>query len=147
MMAFTPLPYLVRNWVWYRDPIAFFGTSIFRNPNFHVSFEKELVRSQRHLNDVGWSELPGESTLGGPETRAESWTDLSAGAYRGVGLLWPRKPNPGNRGAWSWVLLSGKRSGAVPDIRSPIRLDGAGVCVEPAPASVGCWARCRLPSW
>src|SRR5260370_32511271 len=37
VMAIVPLPYLIRNWVWFHNPVAPFGNSVFRNPYFHVS--------------------------------------------------------------------------------------------------------------
>ena len=65
--ALAPAPYLVRNWVWLENPIAFFGNSIFPNPNFHVSFERDLISGQVHLNGITWKEIPRELTLGGPK--------------------------------------------------------------------------------
>jgi len=89
MMSLTPLPYLARNWVWYHDPIAFFGNSIFRNPNFHVSFEEEYARSQRHLNGVSWSELPRELTLGGSKLEQNLGPVYILAPIAVLGLLWP----------------------------------------------------------
>jgi hypothetical protein len=90
MMAVTPLPYLVRNSVWYGNPVAPFANSIFRNPNFHVSFEQDYVRSQSHLNDVSWSELPRELTLGGPKLGQNLGPIYLLAPIAVAGLLWPQ---------------------------------------------------------
>ncbi|PWT99950.1 MAG: hypothetical protein C5B51_26080 [Terriglobia bacterium] len=63
-LALTPLPYLVRNWLWFQNPIAFFGNSAFPNPYFHISFESAYIQGQAHLNGVTWRDLPRELTLG-----------------------------------------------------------------------------------
>jgi hypothetical protein len=93
LVALFPLPYFVRNCVWFHNPIAFFGNSIFRNPYFHVSFEKEFVRSQAHLNGVTWSDLPLNLTVGG------SKLPESLGA---IYLLAPIALLCGGRRAASW---------------------------------------------
>lgn len=88
-MALMPAPYLVRNWVWYQNPIAFFGNSIFRNRNFHVSLEAEFIRDQMHFDGVAWRELPRELTIG-----AKFGQNLGAVYFLApvalLGLLWPK---------------------------------------------------------
>jgi len=58
-------PYLMRNALWFDNPIAFFGNSIFRNPRFHVSFELDYIANQAHLNNLEWKDMPLQLTLGG----------------------------------------------------------------------------------
>ena len=89
MMALLPMPYLLRNWVWYRNPIAPFGNAIFRNPNFHVSIEREYIYTQMHLNGVSWSELPRELTLGGPKLEQNLGPIYLLAPIALAGLLWP----------------------------------------------------------
>jgi dolichyl-phosphate-mannose-protein mannosyltransferase len=89
MMALLPMPYLIRNWIWYRDPVAFFGNSIFPNPVFHASFEREYVDAQKHLNGVNWSELPRELTLGGPKLEQNLGPIYLLAPVALLGFLWP----------------------------------------------------------
>jgi len=90
LMALAPAPYLARNWVWYHDPLAPFASSIFRNPNFHVSYEEVLNQSQRHLNGVTWSELPRELTLGGPKLEQNLGPVYLLAPLAVLGLFWPQ---------------------------------------------------------
>lgn len=90
VMALTPTPYLVRDWVWYHDPIAFFGSSLFRNPNFHVSFEEDYLRTESHLNDVTWTELPRELTMGGPKLPQNLGPIYLLAPIAVAGLFWPQ---------------------------------------------------------
>lgn len=60
-------PYFVRNWIWYHDPIAFFGNAIFPNPYFHLSFEEGFVKNHGNLHQLKWSDLPLELTLDRPK--------------------------------------------------------------------------------
>jgi hypothetical protein len=64
-MAVAPLPYIVKNWFWFHNPVAFFGNSIFPNPYFHVSFEKSYIYNMVHLNGITWRQVPWEITVGG----------------------------------------------------------------------------------
>ena len=63
--AAVSLPYFIRNYCWFQNPIAFFGNSFFPNPYFHASSEQSYIQGQIHLNGVTWSELPMELTIGG----------------------------------------------------------------------------------
>ncbi len=58
------IPWLVRNTLWFQNPFAPFLNSLFPNPYFHISFEKEygLLRRSQLLN--GWRDFPLEATLG-----------------------------------------------------------------------------------
>jgi len=64
--ALAPTPYLVRNWIWYRNPVAFFGNSFFPNPYFSVAFERFYVHGNAHANGVTWAEVPKGLVFGGP---------------------------------------------------------------------------------
>lgn len=89
-MAIAPATYLIRNAVWYQNPIAFFGNSIFRNPWFHISFERGYIEGMSHLRGVTLAELPRELTVGGDKI-GESFGPAFALLPLGlVGLAWPR---------------------------------------------------------
>ena len=90
LFALAPAPYLARNWFWYRDPVAFFGNSLFPNPNLHVSFERDYVQAQMRLNGVSWSELPRELTLGGPKLEQNLGPVYLLTPLALAGLLWPQ---------------------------------------------------------
>ncbi len=60
-------PYLIRNAVWYGDPVFPFFNAVFPNPFFHLANERDYVKDQSHVNNVTWSELPKELTIGGPK--------------------------------------------------------------------------------
>jgi len=64
-MAVPVTPYIVRNVIWFADPIAFFGNSIFRNPWFHVSAEQQYRYLMSWMNGMTWPQLPWEFTVGG----------------------------------------------------------------------------------
>jgi hypothetical protein len=88
-MALAPAPYLVRNWVWLGNPIAFFGNSIFPNPNFHVSFERSIIEGQVHLNGITWKEIPKELTLGGPKLPENLGPIYLLAPIALAGAIWP----------------------------------------------------------
>jgi hypothetical protein len=88
-MALAAAPYLVRNWVWLGNPIAFFGNSIFPNPNFHVSFEHSVIEGQVHLNGITWKEIPKELTLGGPKLTENLGPIYLLAPVALVGVVWP----------------------------------------------------------
>ncbi len=89
-MAIAPLPYLVRNSVWFHNPIAFFGNAIFPNPYFHVSFERDFVRGQAHINGIEWKDLPRELTFGGPKLPGSLGPLYLLAPLALVGLFWAR---------------------------------------------------------
>ncbi|MGC9951436.1 MAG: glycosyltransferase family 39 protein [Bryobacteraceae bacterium] len=89
-MALTPAPYLIRNAIWFQDPIAFFGNGIFRNRWFHVSFEQELLENMSHWHGVTWSEAPRELTLGGPKTGESFGPAFVIMPLALIGLAWPQ---------------------------------------------------------
>jgi len=64
-MAVPVAPYIIRNIVWFANPIAFFGNSIFRNPWFHVSAERLYRYYMSWMNGMSWPQLPWEFTVGG----------------------------------------------------------------------------------
>ncbi|HEY7387854.1 MAG TPA: hypothetical protein VH640_05065, partial [Bryobacteraceae bacterium] len=88
-MALAPTPYLVRNWVWLGNPVAFFGNSIFPNPNFHVSFERSYIEGQVHLNGITWKEIPKELTLGGPKLPENLGPIYLLAPIALAGVAWP----------------------------------------------------------
>jgi hypothetical protein len=87
--ALIPAPYLVRNCIWFHNPIAPFGNAIFRNPYFHVSSEKAYIEGQAHLHGVTWSELPLELTIGGPKLQESLGAMYLLSPIALVGFLWP----------------------------------------------------------
>ena len=90
VMAISSAPYLLRNVIWYRNPIAFFGNSIFPNPWFHISFEKGYTANLSHPRGVTWAELPRELTVGGDKIQecfGPAFVLLPLGF---IGLAWPR---------------------------------------------------------
>jgi hypothetical protein len=89
-MTLAPSPYLVRNWIWFQNPIAFFGNAIFRNPYFHVSFETSYIEGQVHLNGVRWIDLPRELTLGGPKLPDNLGPIYLLAPVALAGLFWPQ---------------------------------------------------------
>jgi len=64
-MAAPVAPYIIRNVIWFGNPIAFFGNSIFRNPWFHVSAERQYLYYMSWMNGMTWPQLPWEFTVGG----------------------------------------------------------------------------------
>ena len=90
VIAALPAPYLIRNALWFQNPIAFFGNGIFPNRWFHVSFERSYAHAQAHLRGVTWSEMPRELTFGGSrmqESFGPAFLLLPAAL---IGLAWPR---------------------------------------------------------
>ena len=88
--ALAPLPYLVRNCIWFHNPIAFFGNSIFRTPYFHVSFEKAYIWGQAHLEGVTWSDLPLNLTIGGSKLPQSLGPIYLLAPIALLGLIWPQ---------------------------------------------------------
>ena len=90
IMALPAAPYLIRNAIWFQNPIAFFGNSIFPNPWFHVSFEKNYTEGLEHLHGIKWGELPRELTFGGPKIDEAFGPAFLLMPVALAGLLWPR---------------------------------------------------------
>jgi hypothetical protein len=90
IIAAVSAPYVVRNAIWFQNPIAHFGNAIFPNRWFHISFEKSLVQSEAHLNGVTWSEVPRELTLGGPKIQESFGPLFVLLPLALIGLAWPR---------------------------------------------------------
>ena len=90
LCAAVPAPYIIRNCIWFHNPIAFFGNSIFRNPYFHIWREQELIRGQVHLNGVTWSDLPRELTIGGAKLPESLGPFYALAPIALLGLLWPK---------------------------------------------------------
>jgi hypothetical protein len=62
-------PWMVKNWIVVRNPIAPFGNQIFRNPNFHVLSEQQYAAYFRRYEVTDLRTLPLEVTLRGQKTQ------------------------------------------------------------------------------
>lgn len=83
-------PYLVRNILWFHDPIAFFGNAIFRNPYFHVSFERLYLEYQAHSHNLTWAEMPLQIPLGGANVEGCFGSIFLAAPLILAGVIWPQ---------------------------------------------------------
>jgi hypothetical protein len=63
-MAVLCAPYFLRNWIWFDNPIAYFGNAIFPNRWFHDSLEKHLTWQQTHPDGFRWRDMPLALTVG-----------------------------------------------------------------------------------
>ncbi len=61
-------PWMIKNWIYVRNPIAPFGNAIFRNPYVHISFEQALSENLRRYNQPSKWTLPLEATMRGANT-------------------------------------------------------------------------------
>ena len=61
-------PWMLKNWIIVRNPIAPFGNAIFRNPYFHPIFEKEYSDALRDYGVKDKRSLPLEVTIRGEKT-------------------------------------------------------------------------------
>jgi hypothetical protein len=62
-------PWMLKNWIIVRNPIAPFGNAIFRNPYFHPIFEKEYSDALRSYDVTDKRTLPLELTIRGGKTQ------------------------------------------------------------------------------
>jgi hypothetical protein len=62
-------PWMLKNWIIVRNPIAPFGNAIFRNPYFHPIFEKEYSDALRSYEVKDKRTLPLEVTIRGEKTQ------------------------------------------------------------------------------
>jgi hypothetical protein len=90
LAAVVPAPYFIRNCIWFHNPIAPFGNSVFRNPYVHVSLEKTYIEGQVHLNGVAWSDLPLNLTIGGSKLPESLGAIYLLAPIALLGLLWPK---------------------------------------------------------
>jgi hypothetical protein len=90
VMALCVAPYLVRNALWFDNPVAFFGNSIFPNPAFHISFEREYADNMAHLRGLEWRDMPIELTVGGSHVEGFLGPGFLLAPLALVGLCWPR---------------------------------------------------------
>ena len=59
-------PWMIKNAVWFQNPVSPFLNSVFPNPDIHISFEKEYADNMRHYEGVkSASEIPLETTVHG----------------------------------------------------------------------------------
>ncbi|HTP89571.1 MAG TPA: glycosyltransferase family 39 protein [Bryobacteraceae bacterium] len=90
LLAVSVAPYIVRNAIWFQNPLAFFGNAIFRNPHFHVSFEQNYRNGMAHWHDLQWSEMPLQLTLGGPRVDGLLGVAFLAAPLALAGVFWPQ---------------------------------------------------------
>jgi hypothetical protein len=57
-------PYLVRNWIWFDNPMASFANSIFHNQWFHISTERAFKANMGDYLGITWRELAVGLTVG-----------------------------------------------------------------------------------
>lgn len=62
-------PWMLKDWIIVRNPIAPFGNAIFRNPYFHPIFEKEYSDALRSYDVPDKRALPLEVTIRGDKTQ------------------------------------------------------------------------------
>jgi hypothetical protein len=89
-MILTPAPYLIRNTLWFQNPIAFFGNRIFPNRWFHVSFELEIMDHMSHWQGMTWGDAPRELTVGGPKTGESFGPVYILLPLALIGFAWPK---------------------------------------------------------
>jgi hypothetical protein len=63
------IPWMLKDWIVLRNPIAPFGNQIFRNPNFHVQAEREYTAYYRRYDIPDLRALPIEVTVRGGVTQ------------------------------------------------------------------------------
>ncbi len=61
-------PWAIRNWIWYQNPFAPFGSWIFRNPYMHVAMEQDYLEYMRTYSLPSRWVLPLETILRGQNT-------------------------------------------------------------------------------
>lgn len=64
----TAGPWIARNWIWYQNPLAPFGSWIFRNPYIHIIFEHDYSANLRTYYMPSLWPLPMELTVRGGAT-------------------------------------------------------------------------------
>ncbi|HZU27601.1 MAG TPA: glycosyltransferase family 39 protein [Bryobacteraceae bacterium] len=89
-MSVCALPWLIRNVVWFQNPIAFVGNDIFPNRWFHVSFEKKYEYLERVHSGLRWRDLPRELTVGGPNMQEAFGPGFALVGLALLGVIWPR---------------------------------------------------------
>ena len=62
-------PWMVKNWIYARDPVAPFLSDVFRNPYVHILSEQEWARSMRRYDIKNLWTLPWEVTTNGGPTQ------------------------------------------------------------------------------
>ncbi len=79
-------PYFFRNWIWFSNPIAFFGNAIFRNPWFHLSMEQAYTTGLAHR--FAWRDLPIGLTIGNSKTLTSFGTLFLLTPLCLFGIIW-----------------------------------------------------------
>ena len=62
-------PWMLKNWIILRNPVAPFGNTIFRNPYFHPIFETEYTHALQDYGVTDKRKLPLEVTIWGDKTQ------------------------------------------------------------------------------
>lgn len=62
-------PWMLKNWIILRNPVAPFGNTIFRNPYFHPIFETEYTHALQDYGVADKRTLPLEVTIRGDKTQ------------------------------------------------------------------------------
>ena len=81
-------PYFLRNWIWFDNPLAFFGNAFFPNPWFHVSLERSYLAAQAAFHGIRWLDLPIGLTIGNLKTPASFGTLFLLLPLALAGLIW-----------------------------------------------------------
>lgn len=110
VMALCVTPYLVRNALWFDNPVAFFGNSIFPNHAFHISFEREYADNLAHLRGLEWRDMPIELTVGGPHVEGFLGPGFLLAPLALVSLFWPQSRLLVFAALANMILFPGARS-------------------------------------
>ncbi|HWE53757.1 MAG TPA: hypothetical protein VG273_28460 [Bryobacteraceae bacterium] len=81
-------PYLLRNWIWFDNPVAAFGNAIFHNAWFHLSEERAYQHQMSFYGGVSWREIAMGLTIGNsklPDSYGPVFLLMPLGA---AGLIW-----------------------------------------------------------
>jgi hypothetical protein len=81
-------PYPVRNWIWFSNPLAFFGNDLFPNPWFHTSLERSYLAALAYYHGIRWSDLPIGLTVGNSKTLTSFGTLFLLTPLCLLGIIW-----------------------------------------------------------
>jgi hypothetical protein len=68
-VALMLAPWLIKNWIYFNNPLAPFGNAIFRNPFLHPELERSWSEQLRHYEVRNMWALPLEVTIRGAATQ------------------------------------------------------------------------------
>jgi hypothetical protein len=63
--ALVALPWMLKNWLWYRNPVAPFFNHLFPNPYVSASFEADYLHNMRHYSLLSRGDIPLQVTVHG----------------------------------------------------------------------------------